>query len=103
ELDRPHAAFGEHRTEEAALAERAVQQRSTPECAIAECRTDVLGLGHVDAAEVALGEHDTLGAQSAQVVVAEVVAVEFPLGPDRFVVTHAVSRAAARDCSARTR
>ena len=54
----------------------------------------MLGFGHVDAAEVALGEHDTLGAQSTQIVVTEVVAVEFPLGPDRFVFAHAVSRAA---------
>ena len=29
----------------------------------------------------------------AQIVVTEVVAVEFPLGPDRFVFAHAVSRA----------
>ena len=54
----------------------------------------MLGLGHVDAAEVAFGEHDALGAQSAQIIVAEVVAIEFPLGPDCFVVVHAVSRAA---------
>ena len=46
----------------------------------------MLGFGHVDAAEVAFGEHDALGAQPAQILVAEVVAVEFPFGPDCFVV-----------------
>ena len=34
-------------------------------------------------------EHHALGAQPAQVVVAEVVAVELPLGPKRFVFGHA--------------
>jgi hypothetical protein len=54
----------------------------------------VLRLAHVRAAEVAFGEHHTLGAKAAQIVVAEVVAVVFPLSPDRFVCAHAVSRAA---------
>src|SRR4051794_10066285 len=45
----------------------------------------MLGFGHVDTAEVAFGEHDALGLQSAQVVVAEVMAVEFSFGPDAFV------------------
>ena len=38
--------------------------------AIAERRADVLGFGHVDAAEVAFGEHDALGAKASQIVVA---------------------------------
>jgi hypothetical protein len=77
------------------MPERAVPQRRTSKRAIAEGRADVLGFGHVDAAEVAFGEHDALGAKSAQIIVAEIVAVEFPFGPDCFVVAHAVSRAAA--------
>jgi len=54
----------------------------------------MLGFGKVDAAEVAFGEHDALGTKATQIVVAEVVAIEFPLSPDRFVFAHAVSRAA---------
>ena len=68
-------------------------KEESTERAIAERRADMLGLGHVDAAEVAFGEHDALGAQSAQIVVAKVVAIEFPLDPNRFVIAHAVSRA----------
>ena len=52
----------------------------------------MFGFGHVDAAEVAFGEHGTFGAQSAQIVVAEVVPDEFGFSPDCFGVSHAVSR-----------
>ena len=55
----------------------------------------MLGFGQIDAAEIALGEHDAFGAHPAQIVVTEVVVVEFPLGPDGFVFAHAVSRALA--------
>ena len=41
----------------------------------------MLGLGEIDAAEIAFGEHDALGAQPAEIVVAEVVADEFAIGP----------------------
>jgi hypothetical protein len=54
----------------------------------------MLGFGKVDAAEVAFGEHDALSTKATQIVVAEVVAVEFPLGPEGLVLAHAVSRAA---------
>ena len=70
------------------MPKHAVQQRSPTKGAIAKRRADMLGFGQVDAAEVAFGENDTLGAKLTQIVVAEVVAVEFPLDPDRFVVTH---------------
>ena len=60
----------------------------------------MLGFGQVDAAEVAFGEHDALGAQSAQVVVAEVVAVEFLFGPDCFVVPRGQPRSDVRLFSA---
>ena len=56
----------------------------------------MLRLGQVDAAEVAAGEYDTLGAEASQVVVTEVMTLELPLGPDCGVVAHSVSRAAAR-------
>ena len=70
QLHRPHAAFGEHRAEEAAMPKRAVPQRSPSKRAVAERRADMLGFGQIDAAEVAFGEHDALGAQPAQIVVA---------------------------------
>ena len=54
----------------------------------------MLGLGEVDTAEVALVEHHPLGAQPAEILVAEVVADEFPFGPDCFVDVHRLSRAA---------
>jgi hypothetical protein len=76
------------------MPEGAVPQRRTTKRAIAERRTDVLGFGHVHAAEVAFGKHDALGTKPAQIVVAEVMAGEFLVGPDGFVI-HAVSRAAA--------
>src|SRR5215207_4014314 len=50
----------------------------------------MLGLRHVDAAEVTFSEYDPLGVKAAQVLVAEVVAVEFLFDPSRFVVDHAV-------------
>ena len=55
----------------------------------------MFGFREVDAAEVAFGEYHTVGAQSAQVIVTEVVTVELALGPKCFVFGHAVSRAAA--------
>ena len=54
----------------------------------------MLGFGKVDAAEVAFGEHDALGAKAPQILVTEIVAVEFPFGPDRLAFGHALSRAA---------
>ena len=61
---------------------------------IAEGRSEVFGLGQVDPAEVAFGEHDAFGAQPVQLLVAEVVADELAIGPDRVGLSHAVSRAA---------
>ena len=51
-----------------------------------------------DTAEVALVEHHAFGAQPAEIVVAEVVADEFPLDPDCFVDVHRLSRAARSGC-----
>ena len=78
QLHRPHTAFGEHRPQETAMAKRAVQQRCPTELAVAERGAVVLGFGQIDAAEIALGEHDALGADPAQIVVTEVVADRIP-------------------------
>jgi hypothetical protein len=42
----------------------------------------VLRLGEIDTAEVAFGEHDALGAQATEVIVAEVVADVLLVDPD---------------------
>jgi len=51
----------------------------------------VLGLGQIDAAEVAFVEHRPFGAQPAEVLVAEIVAHPPLVDPD--LVGHRVSRA----------
>jgi len=48
----------------------------------------MFGFGQVHAAEIALVEHRTFGAQPTQILVAEIVRDEFPLYPHLFVVVH---------------
>ncbi len=51
-----------------------------------------------DAAKVALVEHHAFGAQPAQIVVAEVMADEFPFDPGGFVGILRLSHAARSGC-----
>ena len=46
----------------------------------------MLRLGEIDAAEIAFGEYHSLGAQPAEVVVAEVTADEFAIRPIHYAV-----------------
>lgn len=48
----------------------------------------MLGFGQIDTAEIAFGEDRAFCSQAAQVVVAKVLTLEFPLNPDCFVVAH---------------
>src|SRR6185312_526347 len=56
------------------------------ERAIAERRSQMLGLGEVDPAEIALGEHHALGVQPTEIVVAEIAADEFAISPIHYAV-----------------
>ena len=89
----PQPAVREHRPEQAALPKGAVVQRRPLERAVAEGGADVLRFGEVHAAEVALVENRAFGTQPAQILVAEVMADEFPLGPNGFVGAHRLNRA----------
>jgi hypothetical protein len=102
ERDRPQPAFGEHRTQHAAVTKDTVPQCCSPEGTVAEGRSDVLGLTEVDTAEITLGEHHAFGPQPPQIVIAKIVLDEFALRPDGFGVRHAISRAPTGGRSART-
>ena len=42
----------------------------------------MFGLRHVDTGKITLGEHHTFGAHATEVVIAEIVTVELPVGFD---------------------